>query len=243
MVRRALRRAVHLEVREDTSGLVLERLGIEPSRIARGIDSAFALADAPAICPLAPATARAPVLGVTVRDFLDPRRQMSYERAMATFIDWASTASGLTVRLLPQVVSDYRGDDDRIVARRVAARCSRPPELVEGWNDHDELRAMYGHLDYLVGTRFHSVVFSLLAGVPALAIEYEHKTSGIMADLGLERWVLSMAGLEADELIRRFEDLTASRAAYRRHLDTVLPPYRARARAFTARLRALAPAS
>ena len=49
-------------------------------------------------------------------------------------------------------------------------------------------------LDYLVGTRFHSVIFALAARVPCIAIGYEHKTRGIMRDLSLDGWVLPARG-------------------------------------------------
>jgi colanic acid/amylovoran biosynthesis protein len=76
------------------------------------------------------------------------------------------------------------------------------------------------------------VIFSLTSGTPALAIEYEHKTSGIMGDLGLGQWVMPIEAVTADRLCRRFEDLEAADADYQRHLREALPDYIGRARRF-----------
>ena len=103
--------------------------------------------------------------------------------------------------LIPQVTTNDLTDDDRVVQRRIAGFCRTEPFQVETLRDHYELKAMYGELDMLVGTRFHSVIFALTAGVPCIGIAYEHKTRGIMRELGLERWVIDIEAVTADDLI------------------------------------------
>ena len=88
-------------------------------------------------------------------------------------------------------------------------------------------------LDYLVGTRFHSVIFALAARVPCIAIGYEHKTRGIMRDLSLDGWVLPAQGLSAAGLYGLFGKLEKHRSDYRAHLDHVIPRYVERGRAIT----------
>ena len=93
--------------------------------------------------------------------------------------------------------------------------------------EHDPwtIKAIYGGLDYLVGTRFHSVIFAVTSHVPSIAIEYEHKTRGIMRDIGLEEWVLNINDLHTDQLIELFEKLVTGRKKYVAHLKRALPPY------------------
>ena len=88
-------------------------------------------------------------------------------------------------------------------------------------------------LDYLVGTRFHSVIFALTARVPCIAIGYEHKTRGIMRDLSLDGWVLPARDLSAAGLYGLFGKLEKYRSDYRAHLDHVIPRYVERGRAMT----------
>jgi colanic acid/amylovoran biosynthesis protein len=249
LTRRTLSRVRHVEVREDVSLAALIEIGVSPSIIRRGVDSAFVGVSDPGRESDRPAALREAVpggpmegalVGITLRRFLADEAQQSYESEMAAFIDWLLCDRGCRVVILPQVVSDYRGDDDRVVARRVAALCRvADPCVIDAWVPHEKLRSMYGELDYMVGTRFHSVIFSLTALVPALAIEYEHKTSGIMRDLELEQWVLPMDGLAANDIQVRFDALIAGRAEYVEHLRRVLPAYRRRADEFVEVMRGI----
>jgi colanic acid/amylovoran biosynthesis protein len=57
----------------------------------------------------------------------------------------------------------------------------------------------------MIGTRLHSVIFSLVGGAPAIAISYNHKVDGIMGMLGLEKYVLDISMMEisvANAMIR-----------------------------------------
>ena len=89
---------------------------------------------------------------------------------------------------------------------------------------------MYGCLDLLVGTRFHSVIFAMTASVPVLAIEYEHKTSGIMHDLGLDEWVYDISTVDGAMLVAGLRRLFARRAEVVAQLAERMPAYQARAR-------------
>lgn len=232
MVRFCLNRVGRVYVREDSSLALLRASGVRVSVLCRGIDSAFALDDRPAPHPAATDGAGHLRVGITARAWLPGRKQESYERSLAAFVDWLQQSRGATVTLVPQVTSGYQGDDDRIVTRRVASYCATEPAVIEEQLDHVALRTLYGDFDFVVGTRFHSVIFSLTSGTPALAIEYEHKTSGIMGDLGLGQWVMPIEAVTADRLCRRFEDLEAADADYQRHLREALPDYIGRARRF-----------
>ncbi|MBV9179535.1 MAG: polysaccharide pyruvyl transferase family protein, partial [Nitrososphaeraceae archaeon] len=91
--------------------------------------------------------------------------------------------------------------------------------------NHYELKSLYRSLDFLIGTRFHSVIFSLTSYIPALAIEYEYKTSGIMKDLGLSEWVIPIEQVTADNLYKKFTQLSIQSDSYKQKLQEVLPNY------------------
>jgi colanic acid/amylovoran biosynthesis protein len=245
MARRVLRRIEHIEVREDTSRDVLRRLGIDPAHLHRGVDTAFAGVE-PSSAEVvehlhAPGNAAGPLVGITARQWLDPAGQAGYETALARFVDWLITERGARVTLIPQVTADDQDDDDRAVSRRIARLCTTHPTVVDDQFDHRVLRRCYGELDYLIGTRFHSVIFALTARVPAIAIEYEHKTSGIMRDLGLSKWVIPIGGVTSDRLIRRFIALEADREGYLDRLESGLPDYERKAAGFVDVLRLAIP--
>ncbi|MER7844415.1 polysaccharide pyruvyl transferase family protein [Kitasatospora sp. NPDC096077] len=234
-----LRRAALVLTREDVSTDILATCGVHGGPVRRAVDSGFAFAPPPrgdwrARLGVGP---EVPLVGVTARQWLAAAEQDRYERALAQTID-AVRATGAQVVLIPQVTTDYLGDDDRIVDRRIAGHCATPPLRVDERVDFRELKGLYGECAYVLGTRFHSVIFALTSGVPCIAIEYEHKTRGIMRDLGLESWVLPIAEVSAASLGALVERLRLGREEYLRVLAERLPGYVARAEELPELLRA-----
>jgi polysaccharide pyruvyl transferase WcaK-like protein len=167
------------------------------------------------------------LFGLTARQWLSNEKQSKYESALAKTIDHIVAKYGAMVVLIPQVTAEFHNDDDRVVNNRIAAMVKQP-ESVIALNDklsHSEIKAAYNSLDYLIGTRFHSVIFALTSRVPALAIEYEHKTGGIMHDLQLDKWVIGMEKVRASQLIQKIDTLVDARQAYIEQIQKVLPRY------------------
>lgn len=200
--------------RESISYDLVRQLAGRRARVERVIDSAFLL-EKPAKAPLDrwfPAGRPPVVVGLTAREWLKGQKQLDYERALGDLIDHI-LAKGWGVMLIPQVTA--KRDDDRVVGRRLSrGRAHRPGFVhVEDELPHDAISSLYASLDLLVGTRFHSVIFSLCAGIPCLAIEYEHKTSGILRDLGLGDWYLPIEDVTSPLLVEGFERLVAEQHA------------------------------
>ncbi|MDH6116443.1 colanic acid/amylovoran biosynthesis protein [Kitasatospora sp. GAS204A] len=244
MVRHALASCHRVVARESISVHRLAEVGVPGTNVVRGVDSAFAFRgrsrrDWRTALAIGPAT---PLVLVTARQFLLSEAQHGYERAMATAITHLLDR-GCAVVLAPQVTCAYQDDDDRIVNARIAALAADPRLRVldDGELDHHEIFALYQAADFILGTRFHSVIFGLIAQVPCAAIEYDHKTRGIMADLSLEHWVLPMAEADPDALIALLDRLLAEGAGYRRYLAAEIPRYAARADDFVDLLRAELP--
>ena len=75
-----------------------------------------------------------------------------------------------------------------------------------------DLKAIYSEFDYVIGTRFHSVIFSLSEGVPAIAITYGgNKGQGIMHDLNLSKFAIEINKFDATKAISAFMALNENR--------------------------------
>ncbi|WP_371497933.1 polysaccharide pyruvyl transferase family protein [Kitasatospora sp. NBC_00374] len=246
MMRAVVGASRRVVAREEISVARLAEAGVPDANLLRGVDSAFAFRSRSRRAWRTelgiPADAR--LVLVTARQFLDPAGQAAYEEAMAAAVRHLVERHGCQVVLVPQVTCTFQADDDRIVNRRIAAAVDSPWLHVvddEGI-DHHDIFALYGTADLILGTRFHSVIFGLVAGVPCAAVEYDHKTRGIMADLGLEHWVVRMTEATPQSLTGLVDRLVAEEEDYRGHLRAVLPGYSARAEEFVGLLRAdLAP--
>ncbi|MQY12766.1 D-inositol-3-phosphate glycosyltransferase [Streptomyces sp. RB5] len=242
MVRRVLGGARTVTAREDISLDRLAETGLAPANLIRGKDSAFAFDSAShrdwrtelGIPP------DARLLLVTAREWLARPQQDRYEAGMAAAIRRTLEDANSHVVLVPQVTCAFQNDDDRIINRRIAALADDPRlhVLEDDTVDHHDVFALYRSADLILGTRFHSVIFGLVAGVPCAAVEYDHKTRGIMADLGLDDWVVAMEDAAPDTLVPLLDRLAAGADAYRKRLRDIIPGYVADAAAFTGVLRA-----
>ncbi|MEU6774068.1 polysaccharide pyruvyl transferase family protein [Streptomyces sp. NPDC046759] len=238
LVGRVMRRSAAVLAREDVSVGELLACGVPAGNIERAVDAGFAFAperrtDWRARLGIGPDDR---LVGITARRWLAPAAQEHYERELARTID-AIQATGTRAVLIPQVSTDYLGDDDRICERRIAGYCTSDPLMVDEVVDYRDLKGLYDECTLLIGTRFHSVIFSLTSDVPCVAIEYEHKTRGIMADLGLGEWVVPIADVTYDRLWALTEPLLKDPEPYRHILDANLPGYLARAKSLPDRLR------
>lgn len=222
-------------VREAQSKTLLTKLGINHERVVQVPDSAFMFKpkdslDVRSILEIRASTEY--LVGITVRAWLPDEAQATYEKAMAGFIDYLCEQRRCKVIVIAQVTSHRQNDDDRAVGKRIdqLLRSRKNVTFLDEQFTHYEIKSIFSKLDYLVGTRFHSVIFALTAGVPALAIEYEHKTRGIMQDLDLEKWVMNIEDVTTAKLVTLFSNLVHERQKYVEHLHKVLPPYILQAR-------------
>lgn len=222
-----LKRMTRILLREDTSMALLANMGVR-TNVSRAIDSGFLLRSRSkqALRKDYHIPPRKLLIGVTVRSWLKDEAQTYYEKAVAKALDRLIGMSQVHVVFIPQVTA-AKGDDDRLISHRVHdfMRHAEATTVIDDEPDHHRIKAMYDNLDILLGTRFHSVIFSLTSYVPVLAIEYEHKTSGIMRDLKLEQWVLKIEDVTAPKLTKLLWKLIRERARYRTQLQKNLPTY------------------
>ena len=240
IVAKTLRRARLVLAREDISMAELTKLRLPDGVARRAVDSAFSL-EPPGRVRADQHTWRAShgigasdvLVGVTVRRCLSPVQQASFEAELAAFVDRVHELPGHHVVIFPQATAADQRDDDRVASRAVAGLCRghTRPILVETEADYLGVASFIADLDYLVGNRFHSVIFALTARIPCIAIGYEHKTRGIMRDLSLDGWGLPARDLSAAALYALFGKLEQYQSEYRTHLNHVIPSYVARGRA------------
>lgn len=86
-----------------------------------------------------------------------------------------------------------------------------------------DLKEIYGQFDYIIGTRFHSMIFSFGMGIPGIAIAYTgNKSQGIMKDMGLSDYVVSIYHVTAENLIERFEKLVQSKDEVKQKINNYI---------------------
>lgn len=94
-------------------------------------------------------------------------------------------------------------------------------ELADNASPHQVIQLL-SQTDCAVTTRFHSAVFALIAGVPAVPIVYQPKARGIMAMLGMEHFTLDIHNMQTEEIVRLVEHALENQDAIKRHLTSQL---------------------
>lgn len=86
-----------------------------------------------------------------------------------------------------------------------------------------ELKQIYGYFDYIVGTRFHSMIFSMTNHVPGIAITYVgNKGEGIMEDMGLQDYYLRIDNVTFNNLKQKFEYLVQTEETVKNKINDYL---------------------
>ncbi len=231
IVRLALSAVRLVEVREEVSRDLLAGWELKVP-VREAADAAFLLPAAEPDAGLGLATSSASLrVGMTVRRwFRDPAQQLDYQRTMAAFADRLVQECDGEVVFVPQVTAVRQHDDDRRAAREVAGLMTRTDRarVVEHELSAPQVKWLCGRMDFFVGTRMHSNIFALSLGVPTLAISYQPKTDGIMAQLGLGAFVLPITGLSPGRLWHAFDHLRESAGEVREQLRRVIPEQTAR---------------
>lgn len=225
-----LKKIDHVFLREDVSKkYFLDSRNQLPSNIHRAPDSGFAFMPAGEydIRSVVGAEENDLVLAISVRNWMEKEKQDVYEQAHADLIDYiAEKYPNIKPVFIPQCTFPFADDDDRMVAERIIARSKMKKVcVIKEAIDYMKVKLAYAKADLVIGTRFHAMVFGLAYFVPGIAIEYEHKTRGIMQDLGLEKWVININNVDTKTLIDSFNRLLKEKDSYKEYLSNRIPNY------------------
>jgi len=242
LARRILSRAKLITVRDQVSVGLLERLQHSGNSPIHTADLAFLLkpAEDARIDELLTAEGivigSRPLVGVSVSALLLNRNNRHVDvdtgdklEVFARALDTVSERLEVDLLLVPHVFGPRSNADDREVCERLAQRMRYAPQRLRGEYRPEELKGVIARCDAFVGCRMHANIAALDSIVPVLAVGYSHKTRGILADLGLDEWVLPVAHLTTIQLIEGIERLLKAAPCYRHQLKERLPAIRVRA--------------
>ncbi len=171
-----------------------------------------------------------PKLGVTLINWqaqnLQFKGQTRYETAVGTAIRTFIEQTHGQVFLFSQVRGPSKAEDDRVPAQRVhdmLADLENHVVLIEEEQiTADSLKAAYGLMDIFMGTRLHSNIFALTAGIPAIMIQYQYKTRGVVEMLGLEKWVIDIDAVTVANLSEKLMSLWGQRQTVQHEINQAI---------------------
>lgn len=171
-----------------------------------------------------------PLVGITVRDWKFPEvndsdfHRKKYIKSIQAAIQHLETKYGAKVLLMPQVLGPNAFNDDRNISREILNGMSNTKAQLIDIDFHPrELKYFYSKMDMFIGTRMHSNIFALSSGIPTVAINYEHKTRGIMELLDLKEYVIDISAITPEDLIAAADKCWNNRNRLRHHLEMRIP--------------------
>lgn len=224
-----------LVLREEVSHDRLKQDGVTTSKVKKGVDTAFLVQAREVANPShnllhwqAIISARK-TIAITVRELapFDKRlgvTQKEYEAAFGRVIN-AMIAEGYQVAAFSTCTGiDSYAKDDRMVALTLRDHVEHPEHyhvIMDEFNDL-ELGILLSHCHLTIGTRLHSAIISMNFGTPAVAINYEHKSLGVMKQLGLPQMATDVQSLMDGSLIDKVQTVLADYDNVKHKVDTAV---------------------
>jgi len=221
----------------------LQELGL--SNITLCADAAFALDDAGTVDPSFDLEAKQivqglnhlagkKILGIAASSVVRARcrRQgIDYCQILADFADRLAASEEYAIWLIAHAVRRSKkggrtSDVDTCQEIYGLMKNKEYCQLVIKDHTPDTLRAIIGHCDFFIASRFHAMVSALATRVPTLVTAWSHKYREVLAMFNLESWAIGYQTLTTESLLAQFETLVEQESEFRarvaRHLPEVI---------------------
>ena len=128
-----------------------------------------------------------------------------YIASLVSIIRHCLKAFGTQVVIMPHEIikSDNNKKDDRYICQIIKDIFSDEEDVkvIVDFDSAKQIKSVIGHMDLVIGSRFHSVVAALSSAVPPVVIGWSHKYFELMKSFNLEQFILSYQTVEEDNLL------------------------------------------
>ena len=160
-------------------------------------------------------------MAITLRPYRFPGKSnpeelyRSYIEAFVNFSKYIE-GKGYQVVLCAHTLGPGAHENDTLAISEVASQLDKLEiphvKICDDSLNCKDVMALYSSFDYLVGTRFHSVIFAQNSLVPTIAISYGgNKGVGIMEDISLSEYTIPMDSVSNENLLAVFDNLVDNR--------------------------------
>ena len=171
------------------------------------------------------------IVAITVRPYRfysyekPEEKYFQYKQSFVEFIEYL-TAKKYKVLLVVHTRAENDHENDERCIDEIVSMINKNENVKKIKDDNlncYDLKKLYGYCKYVVGTRFHSVIFSLEQQIPCIAITYGgNKGDGIMKDLNLSEYAIKIGELSSKKLINTFDSMINNRNNITKKIVTYL---------------------
>lgn len=224
-----------LVLRESVSLEMMKQGSITTQKVVKGADTAFLVraraVEEPShnLLHWQNLIASTKTIAITVRELapFDKRlgvTQQEYEMAFGKVINAMIDRGYQVVALSTCTGIDSYNKDDRMVAMTLRDHVIQKEKyhvIMDEFNDL-ELGILLGQSHLTIGTRLHSAIISMNFGTPAVAINYEHKSLGVMNQLGLPEMATDVKSLMDGSIITKVNGILDNYDAVKQQVDSAV---------------------
>jgi polysaccharide pyruvyl transferase WcaK-like protein len=154
--------------------------------------------------------------------------KVDYKTLVYDVLDLFMSKPGVVVLLVPHVFgAPDHAESDAAVCEKIYQELQPQYEqklfLARGRYSQNEIKHIIGLCDFFVGSRMHACIAALSQSIPAVAIAYSKKFSGVMQTIGMESLVADPRLMGKEEILRHLEEAYARRNLLRERLRQKMP--------------------
>ncbi|HUQ90173.1 MAG TPA: polysaccharide pyruvyl transferase family protein [Bryobacteraceae bacterium] len=191
-----------ITVRDEGSARLLQEIGVAPAKIQVTADPGFLFSsDVP--------PQRSPTLrvAVVIRHWEHGVNPAVWEAECAAGLDLFLARRGGEMLLLPFQQFPGQQEDDLAVAERVHAQMKHreAARVLRDLSTPQEKAVLLASCHLVAGMRLHSIIFSITAGVPFVALTYDEKVRQVVERTGRVAFGIAMEDLRGPLLAQKME--------------------------------------
>ena len=169
-------------------------------------------------------------VAITLRqhEFISDKGEIEYLNTIITICNTLNKRFGVNILVIPHVKGPNSFENDVIITKKFEKMVKECNFYYFDYNYYSapELIDIYSKAELLIGTRFHSVIFSLINSVPAFAISYSGYKANIIAQFGMEKYMsdINLINKKNESFLSELLcELFSKREEYKELIDYKMP--------------------
>jgi colanic acid/amylovoran biosynthesis protein len=154
--------------------------------------------------------------------------KIDYKKLIYDVIDFFISEKNLSVLLVPHVFGyGENSESDSVVCEKIYEELkTRYPDrlfFVKGTYNQSEIKYIIGMCDFFVGSRMHACIAALSQCIPAVAIAYSKKFSGVFESIGVGHLVADPRIMNERQIVDVIENAFEDRQNIKEGLQKMIP--------------------